>query len=105
MTNPDEDLFQFVPASSEHMAIEKKRARSLRLSQWWKNTLGKGACHYCKTNFPPKQLSMDHIIPIVRGGRSIKKNVVPCCKDCNAKKGYLLPSEWNEYLKRIRGSK
>jgi 5-methylcytosine-specific restriction endonuclease McrA len=41
---------------------------------------------------------MDHIVPIVRGGKSSKSNVVPCCKACNTKKKYLLPSEWQEYM-------
>jgi len=41
---------------------------------------------------------MDHVVPIVRGGKSTKSNVVPCCKDCNNKKQYLLPIEWREYL-------
>ncbi len=43
---------------------------------------------------------MDHVVPLVRGGRSTKGNVVPCCKDCNSKKKYLLPVEWVDYLKR-----
>jgi 5-methylcytosine-specific restriction endonuclease McrA len=45
---------------------------------------------------------MDHVIPLVRGGRTLKTNVVPSCAECNAKKKYLLPMEWEEYLERIR---
>ena len=44
---------------------------------------------------------MDHLIPIVRGGRSVKENLVPACKDCNSKKKHMLPMEWQEYLDRI----
>jgi 5-methylcytosine-specific restriction protein A len=29
---------------------------------------------------------MDHVIPLARGGESIKNNVVPACKDCNNSK-------------------
>jgi len=36
---------------------------------------------------------MDHIVPIVRGGKSVKSNVVPACKECNNKKKYLTPVE------------
>ena len=32
---------------------------------------------------------MDHLIPIVRGGKSTKKNVVPACKACNTEKSYF----------------
>jgi 5-methylcytosine-specific restriction protein A len=42
---------------------------------------------------------MDHIVPLIRGGKSTKGNLVPACKDCNNKKKYLLPIEWDEYLK------
>jgi 5-methylcytosine-specific restriction endonuclease McrA len=41
---------------------------------------------------------MDHIVPLIRGGKSTKGNLVPACKDCNNKKKYLLPVEWKEYM-------
>lgn len=78
---------------------ERQKARELRASQWWKRRLAKGVCHYCGSRTPPKELTMDHIVPITRGGRSTKGNVVPCCKDCNNKKKHLLPMEWDEYIK------
>ena len=80
---------------------ERQIARDLRDSQWWKRKLDKGNCHYCGKSFPPKELTMDHIVPIARGGKSTKSNVVPACKECNTKKKQLLPMEWAEYLERI----
>jgi hypothetical protein len=94
---PENEEF-FLPADEEHVRREKARARELRKSQWWKNVLGRGRCRYCGGRFHPRELTMDHIVPIIRGGRSTKGNVVPCCKACNSKKKYLLPSEWREYL-------
>jgi 5-methylcytosine-specific restriction endonuclease McrA len=41
---------------------------------------------------------MEHIVPLIRGGRTTKGNVVTVCKECNKKKRYLLPMEWEEYL-------
>jgi 5-methylcytosine-specific restriction endonuclease McrA len=41
---------------------------------------------------------MDHIVPLARGGKSIKGNVVTACKECNNKKKQLLPMEWEKYL-------
>jgi len=29
---------------------------------------------------------MDHLVPLARGGKSIKANLVPACKECNTKK-------------------
>ena len=85
------------------MAREKGRARDLRRSQWWKRRLGRGRCHYCGRPTPPRELTMDHVVPIVRGGASEKGNVVPCCKECNSRKRDLLPLEWEEYLQRLEG--
>jgi 5-methylcytosine-specific restriction endonuclease McrA len=45
---------------------------------------------------------MDHLVPIVRGGKSVAGNVVPACKDCNTKKKFLLPTEWDEYLTLLK---
>ena len=42
---------------------------------------------------------MDHIIPVIRGGKSTKNNIATACKDCNNKKKHMLPVEWEEYLK------
>ena len=89
----------FFPVSEEHLRKEKAKARELRQTQWWKNLRGRGHCHYCKSRFPAKSLTMDHVIPISRGGKSTKSNIVPCCKECNNKKKYLLPVEWDDYLK------
>lgn len=75
----------------KHVAREKAKARELRKSQWWKNEINKGICHYCKEKFPPDELTMDHIVPVARGGKSTRGNVVPCCKKCNTEKKYYTP--------------
>ncbi len=90
--HPNPDYF-FAAADEEHVRRERGKARDLRTSQWWKNERGKGICHYCKKRFPPKELTLDHITPVIRGGRSTKSNCVPCCKVCNARKTYHLPVE------------
>lgn len=77
----------------KHIAREREKARELRRSSWWKNELAKGICHYCGGHFPPEELTMDHIVPVVRGGRSTRGNVVACCKECNNAKRYLTPAE------------
>lgn len=100
MTSDDFNDF-FIPVDEEHVKREKNKARDMRKSQWWKNQLGKGQCYYCKGRFHPKELTMDHIVPIIRGGMTSKGNVVTCCKDCNNKKKYLLPIEWQEYLNKL----
>jgi len=82
-----------IKKDDKHIAREKANARELRLSGWWKQKLAAGICHYCGKKFTPDELTMDHIVPIVRGGKSVKSNVVPACKECNNKKKYLTPVE------------
>lgn len=80
----------FVPAPEEHQKREKAKARELRQSLWWRQQIGKGVCYHCGQKFKPDELTMDHLLPIVRGGKSTKKNCVPSCKECNTKKGNRL---------------
>lgn len=82
-----------------HIARERKKAQELKASQWWKNILGKGLCHYCGKKFAAKELTMDHVVPVARGGSSSKGNVVPACRKCNAEKKLITPVE--EALKKI----
>lgn len=86
------DIF-FAPASEAHRKREKQKARELRLSIWWRQVLGKGTCYHCENKFKAEELTMDHLIPIVRGGKSDKKNCVPSCKECNTKKGHKTRAE------------
>jgi 5-methylcytosine-specific restriction protein A len=83
----------FVSAPDDHQKREKSKARELRQGQWWKGQLAKGVCYHCEQRFHPSELTMDHLIPIVRGGKSDKKNCVPSCKDCNSKKGHQTRAE------------
>jgi len=80
---------------------EREKARALRKQNWWKNRIARGTCHYCGKSVPPKELTLDHVVPIARGGRTTKGNCVPACKDCNNQKKNLLPMEWDEYLQRL----
>lgn len=74
---------------------ERAKARELRHSQWWQNKLNQGVCYYCEQKFPPAELTMDHLIPLARGGASSKNNLVTACKACNNKKKQNLPSAWD----------
>lgn len=90
-----------IDVSDEQMRAEREKARSLRKQSWWKNRVAQGVCHYCAQQVPPKELTLDHVVPLARGGRSSKNNCVPACKSCNTKKRDLLPMEWQEYLENF----
>jgi len=72
---------------------EREKARELRKSNWWKNKIASGVCHYCGEKFKPSELTMDHVVPLARGGSSTKNNLVPACEQCNKKKKLETPVE------------
>jgi len=82
-----------VEVSEEQIRRERRKARELRASQWWKRKCAAGICHHCGASFSPKELTMDHLVPLVRGGKSTKGNLVPSCKHCNNERKYRLPFE------------
>lgn len=66
-------------------------------------------CHYCGLFFPSiddERMTVDHFIPIVRGGSNGPENKVLACRDCNAKKddqfAYRLPDGKWMFLREPR---
>ena len=55
-------------------------------------------CNYCRRAFvashPLYKRTLDHIIPLSRGGQHILANLVFAHKRCNSQKGDKLPEEW-----------
>lgn len=52
-------------------------------------------CAYCGTKLD--RPTMDHVIPLSRGGKHSKDNVVPACKHCNSSKFTKTPVEWRGF--------
>jgi 5-methylcytosine-specific restriction endonuclease McrA len=44
-------------------------------------------CQYCIATHAQSNLSMDHVLPISKGGKTNWTNIVTACKTCNGKKG------------------
>ena len=82
-----------IQADPAFVRRERNKARALRNTNWWRGLLQKGVCHYCGRQVGAANLTMDHVIPVARGGTSTRGNCVPCCKDCNNKKKYFTPAE------------
>ncbi len=51
------------------------------------------ACQFCGKDFPPSDLTLDHVVPRSRGGKSSWDNLVACCHRCNNRKGDRTPEE------------
>lgn len=50
-------------------------------------------CQYCLITFPTSLLTLDHLIPTARGGKTTWENVVSACKPCNHRKGARMIEE------------
>lgn len=95
------DFFALDAIDEAIIKVERSKARNLRKTRWWQQKTSSGSCYYCGRKVGYANLTMDHIIPLARGGRSTKDNLVPCCKECNNKKKGSLPVEWEEYLETL----
>lgn len=98
-----EDEIFFAGVGDDVLRREKAKARDLRKSRWWQGKISEGRCYYCGTQTLPADLTMDHVVPLTRGGFSSKNNLVACCKGCNTKKKGMLPQEWQDYLEEVAG--
>ncbi len=65
--------------------------RDAKKSRWWQQKCVSGLCYYCGKKFPIKELTLDHIVPLARGGTTTPGNVVAACRACNKDKGVDTP--------------
>jgi 5-methylcytosine-specific restriction endonuclease McrA len=60
----------------------------------------RNTCQFCGNSFPAAELTLDHVMPRSRGGRSSWENLVACCYSCNNSKGDRTPEEAGLKLQR-----
>lgn len=52
-----------------------------------------GQCFYCGATLSPKEVHLDHFVPILANGGTTRANMVASCAECNKRKGAKLPKE------------
>lgn len=86
---------------SRTMVFQNRKRKSRKLNQtgiditaghwkWLKNHFN-NQCAYC---FSDKQISMEHFIPLSKGGLHCISNIIPACKLCNSRKNNQDPETW-----------
>jgi len=60
----------------------------------------RNTCQYCGAILASSDLTLDHVIPRSRGGKSTWENLVAACNECNRTKGSRLPHEAGMKLTR-----
>ena len=87
--NPDK-----VHRTNKINQAKRKKAKVFKVTvKDWKKLLNQYnfCCFYCKDK---GEMTMDHIIPISRGGNHSIGNIIPACKSCNSKKNKRFIMEW-----------
>lgn len=79
---------------TEHTIIEPHIKRGIWESQNEK-------CAYCGRRRQFKHMTVDHIIPLSKGGTDDVDNLQCTCKMCNRLKDNMLPHEFTEFVRCI----
>jgi len=58
-------------------------------------------CQYCGQVLPTGDLTFDHVVPVMQGGRKDWENIVTCCITCNRRKGGRTPAGAGMHLVRL----
>jgi hypothetical protein len=73
----------------------RKSERQLFSHDDWQSILRQYhlSCAYCGCGV---NLTMDHVVPLIRGGRHSVGNIIPACRSCNSSKGGKFIIEWKK---------
>jgi 5-methylcytosine-specific restriction endonuclease McrA len=82
------------------LTFDKFPKRGVRFNRYNIFTRDRDTCQYCGEHFPRGELSLDHVVPISRGGRTTWSNVICSCVECNKRKGGRLPKEAGMKLRK-----
>ena len=75
-----------------------RKVRFSRHNVFWRDSF---QCQYCLKKHLTSQLTIDHVLPQSRGGKTTWENIVTCCSPCNTKKGNKLPHEAGMKLNKV----
>ena len=78
-------LLKFIPLANRQQTVRFSRANVFLRDKF--------RCQYCEKRYPKTQLTLDHVIPVVQGGKKTWENIVTSCRPCNQKKGGRTPKQ------------
>ena len=65
--------------------------------KFYRLCLQRNRCEYCSATLTVRTATLDHVVPLSRGGRTTWQNVITACAHCNLAKGNRLPEEAGMY--------
>ena len=75
-----------VPAVIMLKEMTRRRLRP-RFSKYNVHLRDLFTCQYCLTQYSKETLTLDHVHPLSKGGRTCWENIVSACPTCNSHKG------------------
>ena len=79
---------------------EKKPRKRRYVEAVLKNKFnGVAICGYCGEAIADDEVTLDHVVPVSKGGTDRVKNMVLCCTTCNNKKG---DKEWEPKYRTLK---
>ena len=83
----------YAPIDPDELKRERAKARELRQSPWWKRRISAGVCHYCRRQVGIARLTMDHVVPLGRGGAAAAATSWPRARTATRGSDHSFP--WN----------
>lgn len=60
-----------------------------------------GHCAYCGCDLEYKNMQVDHVVAINRGGADILNNMLPACRSCNHYKSTLTVNSFRKTIEKM----
>lgn len=76
-----------------------KYPETVRITRTQLNLKQDYRCFYCLIKMKSNESTVDHLIPLARGGTWNMDNLVASCNNCNQMKGSMTVSEFNKFKK------
>lgn len=91
------DTVRMCEAASRRRARLRNAERLLVSRKDWLRSVDRhrGCCAYCGDKKP---LTVEHVVPLSRGGRHSVGNIIPVCFSCNSSKRDRFVTEWRLHI-------
>jgi 5-methylcytosine-specific restriction endonuclease McrA len=86
-------------AAAKRRALKLNNTIEVVTTEFVRNLYATEICCYCKQYIERENRTMEHIIPLTRGGSHSPSNLAMACFKCNHSKVNKLPEEWDYYNK------